>query len=272
MDNNKMASTEARQVRVTLGDFPEGQVATVTICNASRLNTMNSAMMGEFIEELATLSNNKELRAVVLTGDGEKAFIGGADIKEMAGLRDPASASAFISRVHACLAAVRDLPVPTIARIQGYAFGAGLEMAAACDIRVASDSAVFGMPEVRLGIPSVAEAALLPMLVGWGRARQVLLLGESFTAAQALEWKFVEQVTPRGQLDDAVQAYIRQVLGCAPAAVRLQKSLIRAWEDLPLRAAIAAGIDAFASAYTTDEPQSRMREFLDAQAERKARA
>jgi enoyl-CoA hydratase/carnithine racemase len=100
----------------------------------------------------------------------------------------------------------------------------------------------------------------------------MLLLGENFTAAQALQWKFVEQVTPHGQLDDAVQAYVRQALSCAPAAVRLQKSLIRSWEDLPLRAAIAAGIDAFASAYTTDEPQSRMREFLDAQAERKARA
>ena len=272
MDNGRMASTGARQVRVTLGDFPEGQVATVTICNASRLNTMSSAMMGEFIEELAALAENRELRAVVLTGDGEKAFIGGADIKEMAALRDPASARAFISRVHACLAAVRDIPVPTIARIQGYAFGAGLEMAAACDLRVASDNAVFGMPEVRLGIPSVAEAALLPMLVGWGRARQMLLLGENFTAAQALEWKFVERMTLRGQLDDAVQVFVRQALNCAPAAVRLQKSLIRSWEDLPLRAAIAAGIDAFASAYNTDEPQSKMRKFLEAQAERKARA
>ena len=128
------------------------------------------------------------------------------------------------------------------------------------------------MPEVRRGIPSVAEAALLPMLVGWGRARQMLLLGENFTAAQALEWKFVERMTLRGQLDDAVQVFVRQALNCAPAAVRLQKSLIRSWEDLPLRAAIAAGIDAFASAYNTDEPQSKMRKFLEAQAERKARA
>ncbi|WP_065756664.1 enoyl-CoA hydratase [Bradyrhizobium paxllaeri] len=269
--DDEIAGIEARQVCVTLDDFREGQVATVTICNASRLNTMNSAMMDEFIEELAALAENNELRAVVLTGDGEKAFIGGADIKEMAALRDPSRARAFISRVHACLAAVRDIQVPTIARIQGYAFGAGLEMAAACDFRVVSDSAVFGMPEVRLGIPSVAEAALLPMLVGWGRTRQMLLLGESFTAAQALEWKFVEQVTPRDQLDDAVQALVRQALDCAPAAVRLQKSLIRAWEDLPRRAAIAAGIDTFASAYNTDEPQSRMREFLAMQARRKAR-
>jgi hypothetical protein len=132
--------------------------------------------------------------------------------------------------------------------------------------------AYHGMPEVRLGIPSVAEAALLPMLVGWGRARQMLLLGENFDARQALEWKFVEQVAPREQLDEAVQVLVRQALSCAPAAVRLQKSLIRSWEDLPLRAAIAAGIDAFARAYNTDEPQSRMRDFLEMQAKRKAQS
>ena len=211
------------------------------------------------------------MRALVLTGEGDKAFIGGADIKEMAHLRDAAHARAFISRVHACLAAVRAIPVVTIARIQGFTFGAGLEMAAACDLRVASEDAIFGMPEVKLGIPSVAEAALLPMLIGWGRTRQMLLLGENFNATQALEWKFVERVTPHDQLDEAVQTWVGQTLTAAPAAVRLQKSLIRSWEDLPLRAAIAAGIDAFASAYHTDEPQSKMRHFLDAQAMRKAR-
>ena len=267
-----MASAEDRQVRVTLDDFPEGTVATVTINNARRLNTMNSALMGEFVEEMAALAANRDLRAVVLTGEGEKAFIGGADIKEMASIRDAAGARMFISRVHACFAAVRALPVPTIARIQGYTLGAGLEMAASCDLRVASDNAVFGMPEVKLGIPSVAEAALLPMLVGWGRTRQMLLLGENFGARQALEWNLVEQVAPRDQLDEAVQAWVRQALTSAPAAVRLQKALIRSWEDLPLRAAIAAGLDAFAAAYDTDEPQTKMRKFLDGQSSRKAQA
>lgn len=161
-----MESAEGRHVRVELKDFPEGQVATVTICNARRLNTINSAVAGEFVEALAALAENCDLRALVLTGDGDKAFIGGADIEEMEGIGDRAGAHAFISRVHACSAAIRSIPVPTIARVQGYAFGAGLEMAAACDLRVASDNAVFGMPEVRLGIPSVAEAVLLPMLVG----------------------------------------------------------------------------------------------------------
>ena len=267
-----MESAERRLVRVELEDFAEGLVATVIICNASRLNTINSAVAGEFVEAMAELAGNCDLRALVLTGEGDKAFVGGADIEEMQSIRDRAGAHAFIAQIHACSAAIRDIPVPTIARIQGYAFGAGLEMAAACDLRIASDNAVFGMPEVRLGIPSVAEAALLPMLVGWGLARRILLLGENFDAMQALQWRFVERVTPRDGLDEAVQAWLRQLLSCGPSAVRLQKALIRSWEDLPLRDAVAAGLDVFAAAYDTDEPQVMMRRFLDAQAARKARA
>jgi enoyl-CoA hydratase/carnithine racemase len=266
-----MANESDRQVRVKLDELLGGVVATVTISNARRLNTMNSALMSEFVNEMAALAANQELRVLVLTGEGEKSFIGGADIKEMGLIRDGVGAREFISRVHACCAAVRSIPVPTIARIQGFTFGAGLEMAASCDMRVASDNAIFGMPEVKLGIPSVVEAALLPMLVGWGRTRQLLLLGENFDAAQALQWNFVERVTSRDRLDEAVQTWIDQTLTSAPTAVRLQKSLIRSWEELPLRAAIAAGIDAFAAAYDTDEPQSKMRYFLKAQEERKTR-
>jgi enoyl-CoA hydratase/carnithine racemase len=266
-----MANAEAAQVRVGIEDHPEGGIATVTICNARRLNTMNRALMDEFVDEMAALAENAGLRAVVITGEGEKAFIGGADIEEMAAIRDPAGARAFISRLQACCGAIRAMPAPTIARIQGFAFGAGMEMAASCDLRVASEDAVFGMPEVKLGIPSVIEAALLPMLVGWGRAREILLLGETFDAGHALEWKFVERVTPRDRLDEAVGAWARQALTAAPAAARAQKALIRSWEDLPLRAAIAAGIDAFAAAYATDEPRARMRDFLAARAARKGR-
>jgi enoyl-CoA hydratase/carnithine racemase len=159
--------------------------------------------------------------------------------------------------------------VPVIARIQGYAFGAGLEIAAACDVRIAAETALFGMPEVKLGIPSVIEAALLPLLVGWGRAREILLLGETFTAGEALAWRLVERVVPASALDEAVEAWIGRLLTSQPRAVRLQKRLIRQWEDLPLAAAVQAGIGAFAEAYKTNEPGVAMREFLAAQKTRK---
>ncbi len=259
-----MASSSDRQVHVRLVEGPQGTVAHVTISNARRLNAMNSALMGEFIDTMAQLAADEHLRAVVLTGAGPKAFIVGADISEMAGIADGAQAAAFITRLHRCCAAVRTFPVPVIARIQGYAFGAGLEMAASCDVRIASEEALFGMPEVKLGIPSVIEAALLPMLVGWGRAREIMFLGETFTAGEALEWGLVERVVPAATLDRAVEAWVGKLLTSSPRAVRLQKRLMRRWEDQPLAAAIQAGIDAFAAAYGTDEPGVAMRAFLAA--------
>ena len=118
------------------------------------------------------------------------------------------------------------------------------------------------MPEVRLGIPSVVEAALLPQLIGWGRTRELLLFGETFTAAQALAWGFVERVAPVAGLDAAVEHWLEQLAQCSPGAVRLQKKLIRAWEDLPLRASVAAGIDAFEVAAETQEPALAMAAYL----------
>jgi len=216
--------------------------------------------MGEFVSAIEALSDDESLRAVVVTGAGEKAFIGGADIDEMAGL-DARTAEAFITRLHQCCEVLRDLPVPVIARIQGYALGGGLELAAACDLRIASETAVFGMPEVKLGIPSVIEAALLPTLIGWGRTGEILLLGENFSAADAEKWGLIQKIVPPADLDAAVDGCISSILQAGPRAIRLQKKLIRAWEDLPLREAIRAGINSFVEAWKTEEPGKRMRAF-----------
>jgi len=258
-------------VEVRLAERPQGLVAFVTIRNERKLNTLNGALMAQFVTELAKLARQDRLRALVLAGAGDRAFIGGADIGEMAALAESHGARAFISQVQACCHALRAIPVPTIARIQGFAFGAGMEIAASCDLRIATQSARFGMPEVKLGIPSVVEAALLPMLIGWGRTRQLLLLGETLGAQQAHSWGFLESVVAPEELDERVEDWIGQILSSKPRAVRLQKQLIRSWEDLPLRAAVQAGIDAFAAAYETQEPREAMRDFLAAQAERKAR-
>ncbi len=264
-----MESADDRLVHLRLEEREEGVVAHATINNAGHLNAMNSALMQAFVDVMAQLATEERLRAVVLTGAGRKAFIVGADMNEMAAIESAAQATAFITRLHRCCQAIRDLPVPVIARIQGFTFGAGLEIAAACDVRIAGDAALFGMPEVKLGIPSVIEAALLPMLVGWGRAREVMLFGETFTAFEALEWGLVERVAPAAALDEAIEAWIGRLLTSKPRAVRLQKRLIRQWEDLPLAAAVEAGIEAFARAYETDEPAVSMREFLATQKARK---
>ena len=246
-------------------------VACVTIANAAKLNTLNRAVMTALIDAVGALAGEPTLRAVVLRGAGSRAFIGGADITEMATL-DASSARAFITLVHRCCEMFRRLPVPVIARIQGYALGAGLEVAAACDMRVAASDAQFGMPEVRIGIPSVVEAALLPQLIGWGRTRELLLTGETIDAATAERWGLVEQVVAAGALDAAVERRVAAILTCGPKAVSAQKALIQAWENLPMRDAIARGIDSFAASWDSDEPARMMGGFLDAMRRRKLAA
>ena len=252
----------AATVQVLVEARKFGAVARVIIENSAKLNTLGSGLMIAFIAEVEALAKRDDLRAVVLTGAGDKSFIGGADIFEMAAF-DAETARAFITLVHRCCHAVRELPVPVIARLNGYTLGAGLEVAAACDLRVASSNAVFGMPEVKVGIPSVVEAALLPGLIGWGRTRELLLFGENIDAATALSWGLVEQVVEMSALDAAIEARLESLLAAGPQAVRLQKQLIRQWEDLTLSQAVSAGIESFTKSYATDEPTRMMGAFVN---------
>jgi enoyl-CoA hydratase/carnithine racemase len=259
-------------VAVRHDDRPGGRVAYVTIDNGAKLNSLSSEVMAQFVEVFRNLSADPSLRAVVLRGAGDKAFIGGANIDEMAEVTHSEAARAFILKVHGCCRAIRDLPVPVIAAVDGWCLGAGLEVAAACDMRLCSDQAKFGMPEVRLGIPSVVEAALLPGLIGWGRTRRILMTGEIFGSDEALAWGLVEEVYLQATLDTAVEDLLEKLFAAAPRAVRLQKALIRAWEDLPMSDAIAAGVDAFANAWTTEEPADAMAAHLADRAKAKAKS
>ncbi len=259
------------RIDVRLHDRPEGRIATLAFDNQAKLNAIGAAMMSDFVDAAARLAEDEALRAVIVTGAGERAFAGGVDIREMAAIEGPDVARAFITRVHHLCAAVRAIPVPVIARIQGYCFGGALELAAACDLRIASEDARLGMPEVRLGIPSVVEAAMLPMLIGWGRTRRLLYTGETVDAATALAWGLVEQVAAAGDLDAAVDACLADILACGPGAIRQQKALMQAWERLPLADAVQAGVETFADAYRTEEPTRMMADFLAAQVARRRR-
>lgn len=246
----------------------QGQVVQLTVSRAAKLNVLNSALMQDLtdhLDSLAAPAQAGDVRAVVLTGAGGRAFVGGADIGEMAAL-DEASARTFITRLHGVMAAVRDLPVPVIARIDGYCLGGGMELAAACDIRISTDRAKFGMPEVRVGLPSVIEAALLPGLIGWGRTRWLLMTGDMIDAVTAHEWGFIEQMTRADGLDGAVQQTLAAILDAGPEAVRTQKALIRSWETMSPDAAIDASIPIFAGSFAGGEPQRMLKGFLLAKA------
>lgn len=251
------------EVRIEIREAPGvGRVAHITLANEAKLNTLNPPLMREFAARMAALAADASLHAAVLTGAGPKAFVGGADIGAMAAIEDPAGAADFIALVHGCCRAVRECPVPVIARINGWTLGAGLELAAACDLRLAAETARFGMPEVRVGIPSVVEAALLPGLIGWGRTRRLLLLGETIEAPEALAWGLVERVVPAAGLDAAVAEWLALLGAAGRQALRRQKALIRQWEGLPMAEAIAAGIPAFAAAWEGEEPRRMLGAFL----------
>jgi len=252
----------ATPIQTALQERAGGRVALVMIANPAQLNALSAAAILELEKTLHGLSADAALRAVVITGAGDKAFSGGVDVADL-GATTPATAREGITRLHRCITAVRECPVPVIARVNGYCIGGALELAAACDLRIAADHARFGMPEVRLGIPSVIEAALLARLMGAGRARWLLLTGELIDAAEALRWGLVERVVDAGALDAEVDQALDAILAGGAEAIRAQKRLNRAYEELPFAEAVALSIGEFERAYATGEPQRLMRGYLE---------
>jgi enoyl-CoA hydratase/carnithine racemase len=240
----------------------QGNVHTVWVNNPARLNILNSTTLQALDATLQEIENDLHARVVVLRGSGERAWIGGADIREMAEL-DADTAVTFIRRVHGICHALRMLPIPVIAAIRGYCLGAGLEVAASCDLRLAAQGAAFAMPEVRVGLPSVIEASLLPRLVGIGRARDLVMTARTIDADEALRWGLIDSLVPNDDLDTLVDERVEQLLAGAPAAMRIQKMLCRAWEEQPLGDAIELSIEAFGKSFESDEPRKHLQQFLN---------
>jgi enoyl-CoA hydratase/carnithine racemase len=219
----------------------EGPVARIFLNRPEKANALNSRML----EELRRTLDGLDSRVVVLGGRG-KTFCGGADVEELRALT-AATAPDFVTRIHDVCQAIRELPVPVVARLHGAVIGAGLEIAAACDLRVAADGTKFAMPEVKLAIPSVVEAALLPRLMGSGRAAWLVLTGEAIDARRALEWGLVEEVT--GQLDERLDHLVKTLMAADREALRMQKQLLQLWDEASLATSVRASIERFAQAH-----------------------
>jgi enoyl-CoA hydratase/carnithine racemase len=207
------------------------------------------------------LARDASVRAAIVTGAG-RAMTAGMQLQFLVELT-AGRAKPFIASLHEAIQAVHEAPFPTVAMVNGACLGAGFELAMACDVRTAAAGAPLGLPEVRVGVPSVIEAALLPALVGPGRAAEILLTGDSITAETALAWGLVNRVAPAADLERVTLDLADRIVACSPHAMRLQKELIIRWRNTDLRAAIEAGINAFAQCYATDEPREAMRAFLE---------
>jgi len=266
-----MSDVGSDLIEVRLEDRVEGgRVAYVTVNNASKHNALPVEGRALLARTMKELSVDPELRCVVLTGAGEKAFIGGANIGEMSRFPDHNIAESGSATTHAACDSIRRVPVPVIARIAGYCLGAGMEIATACDMRVAATNAKFGMPEVRYGVPSGMEACLIPTLVGWGKARELVYTGDIIDAAEAYHFGYVEKLVTLEELDAQVERWVQSICVSGPRAIRIQKELIRDWEQMSVADAVQAGIRAVGRAHTTDEPRRLMTAWREKQAAKAA--
>jgi enoyl-CoA hydratase/carnithine racemase len=220
-----------------------GGVARVFLSRPEKANALSSALLEALRAAIEALEADRAVRVVVLAGRGT-AFCGGADVQELAALT-ASNAAAFVERIHLVCRAIRALGVPVVAQLHGAAIGGGLEIAAACDLRIAAEGTKFSMPEVRLGIPSVVEAALLPRLMGTGRAAWLVLTGEAIDARRALEWGLIEEIGGA----DAVERMVGSLLAGEPKALAAQKRLLQTWEEAPLAQSVTQSLRAFAQAF-----------------------
>ena len=239
-----------------------GRIANVTFNNPMKRNALGLAGKQRFIDVMAELKHDKSLRALVLTGAGDKAFVGGSNLDEMRHY-NPRQGERSSTLTHYACDSVRAFPVPVIARINGHCFGSGMEIAAAADMRVGADHGKYGMPETRFGIPSGMEACLLPRLIGWGRTVELVLTGDHISANQAYEYGYLHKIVPFAALDEAVEDWISSLLLCGQNAVRVQKALINDWERMSFTDAAKVGIQAIAGCYSTEEPKTLMTAFVE---------
>ncbi|HVL25383.1 MAG TPA: enoyl-CoA hydratase-related protein [Thermomicrobiales bacterium] len=239
------------------------QVATITIANPERHNALDTAHLTDLLGAVRTVAEDASVRAIVLTGAGERAFVAGANIKEMAKL-SPADAMAFGRLGHAAGAAIERAPQPVIAAVNGFALGGGCEIALACDIRIAATNAVFAQPEVGLGIPpGWGGSQRMPRLVGKGIASELIFTGRHVKAEEALRIGLVNAVYEPEHLMDEARKLAEAIAKNSPAAVRLSKRLIARAEDAHPSAGLAEEAHAFAGVFGSHDQREGMDAFLE---------
>ena len=239
-----------------------GLVVFARFEGTTKLNLIDQKIAEECKQTFEEILALEGLRCVFLSGASGKSFIGGADLKSLGSLTT-ASANGFIKSIHEFCHVIRTAKVPVIAVMSGYCLGAGLEVAVSCDFRIADDSIRCGMPEVRVGVPSVVEAALLPGIVGWGKARELMLRGNIILAKEALAIGLVEHLVSGAELAALIDLVASDILQCGPEAIASQKTLFLKWENKAIDDAIEMGVDSFVAAYKTTEPKEMIQRFFD---------
>ena len=251
-----------------MGEFIEveqqdGRVALVTIDNPP-VNALSAALLDELSGELARLDDDETTRAIVIRGAGDRAFVAGADIKEFPALREAPRQGGSARGIQKVGAEIERLGTPVIAAVHGFCLGGGLELAMACDIRVAAEDAQIGQPEIKLGLlPGGGGTQRLPRLVGHGRALLMNMTGDPISGTQAYEWGLVERAVPREALLDAALELARTIAERSPHAIAVIKEVARETRHLPLEEGLRREAEAFMRCLASEDGQEGVAAFVE---------
>ncbi len=239
-------------------------VATLTFNRPAALNAMNAAMLGELDQAIDELASDETVRSIIVTGSGTRAFIAGADIRELRAVESPLAGEAFARAGHRVLSKLRDMDKPTIAAINGFALGGGCEVALSCDVRIAAENTRIGLPEIRLGIiPGWGGTQLLPRLLGSGRAALLILTGDPVDAAEAYRVGLVDRVVPADKLPAEAQQLAAALAERPPLSVRAAKRAMRFAHEGPLSAGRDLEIALFGGLFSTEDRIEGTSAFLE---------
>lgn len=239
------------------------QIATVTVNRPEIMNALTEDVFIELEQIISGLTLNDEVAVIILTGAGEKAFIAGGDIKKMVEAT-PAWAKCFALLAQKILNQIEESPKPVIAAINGYALGGGCELAMACDIRIAAESALFGQPEVKIGIiPGFAGTQRLSRLVGKGRAKEIIYTGEMFDAAEAWRIGLVNKVVPADKLMQTAREMAAVIAKRSRSAIKMSKEAINNGLEMDSARAERYEADLFSLCFATDDQLEGMKAFVE---------
>ncbi len=245
-----------------LFEITEG-IATITFNRPKALNALNNALLDEFSDALEKINEDEEIRVLVLTGSGEKAFVAGADITELATF-GPLQAKIFAKKGQSVIGKLQSLSIPAIAAVNGFALGGGSEMALACDFIYASENATFGLPEINLGIiPGFGGTQRLPRLIGASLAKEMIFTGKMVPAPEAREYGLVNKICAPDQLMDEAMKTARTIAAKGRVSLRAAKQAVNGGLNADLHTGLDIECDAFALCMASEDAKEGTTAFLE---------
>jgi len=239
----------------------KGGITTVAFQGRGELNLLNHEVLSQLGLVIGQLREDSQTRVVIVKGQGKRAFSAGVDVKMMKEFT-PRAMERFIRMMHATCTHVMILPRPVIASVEGPCLGGSFELALACDMRIVADDAIFGLPEIKVGIPSVIEASLLARIIGWGRATELILTGDTINAQEAFRIGLVNRVVPKKDLHHETLKMAQRLALLSPYTMGVQKDVLRKWLELGHEQGAEYSIKALALCFDTPDPREGMEAFL----------